>query len=123
MPVKDAILRHALTLVDRARALHDLSPSRALWNDRASYLELLGDTAGAREARAEAAKVQPANARDHYLLANAYIRKEGPANPRAIAELTEAIRLNPKHYWSYFQRGMCFNKLGDYTQAAADFGT
>ncbi|HLJ94359.1 MAG TPA: protein kinase [Gemmataceae bacterium] len=123
-PRDETVLRDALALLDRARALEDLSPSPALLNDRANYLELLGDAAAAQEVRAQARDVQPSSARDHYLLATTYIRAGGPVNQKkAIAELNEAVRLNPRDYWSHFQRAMCFQERGDYTQAAADYGT
>src|SRR5439155_21757482 len=99
-PGDRTVLRDALVLLDRARALEDLSPSPALLNDRATYLELLGDSTAARQAQAEARDIEPASARDHYLLATTYVRKGGLDNQRkAIAELTAAIRLNPRHYW------------------------
>lgn len=119
-----AVVRDALALLDRADAIQGLSVSPALLHDRARYLELLGDTAAVRKAQEKARHAQPVSARDHYLLADAYIRMGGTANQKkAIAELNQAIRLNPHHYWSYFQRGMCFKELAEYTQAAADFGT
>jgi serine/threonine protein kinase/Flp pilus assembly protein TadD len=123
-PGDETALREALALLERARAIEGLSPSPALLKDRASYLELLGDSGAAREALALALNTPPASASDHYLLATSYIREGGNANEkRALAELDEAIRQNPRHYWSYFHRGMCYNAIGDYTQAAADFGT
>jgi serine/threonine protein kinase/Flp pilus assembly protein TadD len=123
-PGDKAILREALALLERAEGIRGLGESPALWHDRASYLELLGETAAARTARAMAEKIQPTSARDHYLLAAAYVRKGGAAAyKQAIAELNEAVRCNPRHYWSYFQRGMCFKETGEYTLAAGDFGT
>src|SRR5262249_26039052 len=40
----------------------------------------------------------------------------------AIAELDEALRLNPRHYWSLLQRGICHQELGQLALAAGDFG-
>jgi serine/threonine protein kinase/tetratricopeptide (TPR) repeat protein len=123
-PGDKAILREALALLERAERIRGLDESPALLHDRASYLDLLGETAAARTARALAEQVRATSARDHYLLAAAYVRKGGADNYRqAIAELNEAVRRNPRHYWSYFQRGMCFKEIGDYTLAAGDFGT
>ena len=39
-----------------------------------------------------------------------------------VTELDEALRQNPRHYWSSFQRGICHQELGKYSLAAADFG-
>jgi tetratricopeptide (TPR) repeat protein len=60
---------------------------------------------------------------DHYTLATFYARQKGPENYRcALAELDEALRLNPRHYWSAVQRGICHMELKEYLVAAADFG-
>jgi serine/threonine protein kinase/tetratricopeptide (TPR) repeat protein len=122
-PGDQRVLRDALALLDRADAIGglDSAPSPALWQDRARYLRLLGDTAAAERAQATADQAQPISAQDHYLLATAYLRKG--ERRKAIAELNQAVRCNPRHYWSYFQRGMCFEQTGEYAQAAADFGT
>jgi serine/threonine protein kinase/tetratricopeptide (TPR) repeat protein len=114
-------LRQALDLLDRAGAVEGLGPSRALLEDRACYLEQLGDAVAARAVHAEAAQVPAATARDHYQLATSYARVGQYA--RAAAELDEALRLNPRHYWSTVQRGICRQELGQYTAAAADFGS
>jgi serine/threonine protein kinase/lipoprotein NlpI len=123
-PGDEAVLRAALVLLDRADAIEGLDPSTALWQDRAAYLDLLADPAAANKARTKAEQIQPNSARDHYQLATTYIREGGIDNQKkAVAELNQAVRLNPRHYWSYFQRGMCFKELGEYTLAVADFST
>jgi serine/threonine protein kinase/Flp pilus assembly protein TadD len=114
-------LRQALGLLDRARAVEGLGPSRALLEDRACYLEQLGEAEEARAVRAEAGHVPASSARDHYQLATTFARAGQYA--RAVAELDEALRLNPRHYWSAVQRGICRQELGQYALAAADFGT
>ena len=40
---------------------------------------------------------------------------------KAIADLTEAIRLNPKHAEAYMFRGDTYQKKGNFDQAVADF--
>src|SRR5262249_6866051 len=117
-PVQSA--REALSLLSRAESINELPPSPALWLDRAAYLEQLGDLPGARAAQDTAHRTPPASARDNYLLATAHSRAR--KYNEAIAELDEAIRLNPKHYWSRFQRGICHLELGKLTAAASDFG-
>jgi tetratricopeptide (TPR) repeat protein len=116
-------LRQALALLDRAEAVRGLEPSKALCRDRADYLSQLGEAERARSARAEAERLRPAGPRDHYLLATAYVRKGGPESyALAMRELNEAIRLNPQHYWSWVQRGICYQEQGEYLLAAGDFG-
>jgi tetratricopeptide (TPR) repeat protein len=39
-----------------------------------------------------------------------------------VQELDHALRLNPQHYWSLVQRGICHQELGKYTLATGDFG-
>jgi serine/threonine protein kinase/tetratricopeptide (TPR) repeat protein len=122
-PGDRAVLRQALTLLDRAEAIAGLEPSRAIWLERAHYLGQLGETDQARAAKARAEQIVPASARDHYLLATAYARGGGPDGYRkALAELQEALRLNPRHYWSWVQKGICHQELGEYVAAALAFG-
>ncbi|MGJ0510828.1 tetratricopeptide repeat protein [Methylocystis sp.] len=42
-------------------------------------------------------------------------------NDRAIADLTAAIRLNPKYPFYYFVRGVIYLNQGDYDRGIADF--
>jgi serine/threonine protein kinase/Flp pilus assembly protein TadD len=111
-------LREALALLDRAAAVRDLPPSPVLALDRAGYLEGLGRGDEARAARDEAARVPPASARDHYLLALGHARERRYAE--AVAELDRAVVLNPRHYWSWSLRGLCHLHLGEHTLAVAD---
>jgi tetratricopeptide (TPR) repeat protein len=108
-----------LSLLDRAEAVAGLSPSRALWEDRALYLERLGEAVEAGQARARAARIEPASARDRYLLAISFARKRRYAD--AVADLDAALRLNPDHYWSLLQRGLCHRERGELLLAANDF--
>jgi serine/threonine protein kinase/Tfp pilus assembly protein PilF len=116
---RDAV-RGALALLDRAEAVKGLAPLRALWEDRAAYLERTGDAGGAAAARERAGKIPPGTARDHYLLATAFARKGRYAE--AVWELDRALALNPRHYWSLVQRGICHRELGETALAVADFG-
>jgi tetratricopeptide (TPR) repeat protein len=113
--------RKALALLDRGEAVEGLPASRALWEDRAGYLGRLGDSAGARAAHDQAARVPAASVRDHYLLATSYARNGRYAD--AVAELDQGLQQNPRHYWSSFQRGICYQELGKHALAAGDFGT
>jgi tetratricopeptide (TPR) repeat protein len=114
----------ALALLDEAESIHGLAPSKALWFDRGSYWSQLGDAERARSARDRAETIAAASARDHYLLAISYARQGGSAGyQKAIAELNEALKLQPRHYWSALQRGICRMELGESAQALGDFGT
>jgi tetratricopeptide (TPR) repeat protein len=117
-------LGRSLALLDQAEAIRGLAPSKALWFDRASYWSQLGDAGRAREARERADTIPATGARDHYLLAISYARQGGTDGyKKAIAELDEALGLQPRHYWSALQRGICRMELGEYAQAIGDFGT
>ncbi len=118
-PRDAAALRGALALLDRAQGIRGVSASRALAEDRAFYLEQLGDAAGAKAARAAAANIQPEGPRSHYLLATAFARNGRYAD--AVTELNQALKQNPRHYWSWVQRGICYQELGKNGLAAADF--
>jgi tetratricopeptide (TPR) repeat protein len=118
-PDSGAVLRGALSLLDKAEAIGGLETTRAIWEDRASYLDKLGEKAEAAAARARAGRLRPVTARDHCLLAASYARANQPAP--ALEELNQALRLNPRHYWAWFQRGQCHSALGDYVLAVRDF--
>ncbi len=117
-------LMQSLALLDEAEAIPGLKPSKALWLDRAGYFSGLGQTDRAQFARDRARTIPTATAREHYLLAISYSRHGGADDyRRAIAELNEALNLQPRHYWSALQRGICRMELGESAQAIGDFGT
>jgi tetratricopeptide (TPR) repeat protein len=114
--------KDAVGLIDRADRIEGLQPSKAMWLDRARYLDQIGEFDEARAAKSKAEALNPVSARDHYMVATAYARKGNEASlQRAVAELNKAIALNPRHYWSWVQRGICYQELGEVTLAAADF--
>jgi eukaryotic-like serine/threonine-protein kinase len=117
------VTEQALQLLDGAESIPGLPASRALWLDRARYWALVGDSARAENARRRAKRIPAATARDHYLIAASMVRQGGlEALRAAIAELDEALRLNPRHYWSVVQRGICHLERGELVEAAGDFG-
>jgi serine/threonine protein kinase/Flp pilus assembly protein TadD len=123
-PQDTDVVRDAVALLDKADAIQGLKPSKAVWMDRARYLDKLGDKERAEAAKETAERIEPASARDCYLLAITSTRqgtREGVV--RAIGELNRALQLNPRHYWSLVQRGICYQELGEPTLAASDFGT
>jgi serine/threonine protein kinase/tetratricopeptide (TPR) repeat protein len=112
-------LHEALALLERGEAIQGLAPSSALWRDRADYRKQLGDEAGARAAWKRAEALPPVGARDHYLLATTYSGKLQHA--AAVAELNRAVNKNPRDYWSWFQRGLCFQEQGAFALALGEF--
>jgi serine/threonine protein kinase/lipoprotein NlpI len=116
---RQRILREALILLDNAEAIQGLAPSPALWEDRALYREQLGDRKGASAARRRTRCLPATGARDHYLLATTLAGKSRYAE--AVAELNRALQKNPRHYWSWFQRGLCSQERGDWALAIGDF--
>ena len=117
------VVRPALGLLERAEAIAGLPPTRALWEDRARYLAMLGEQAQSQVARRQAEQTPASTARDHYLLAAAWARKGTREDfTRALAELNQALDLDPRDYWSSVQRGICQMELGNLVAAAGDFG-
>jgi serine/threonine protein kinase/Flp pilus assembly protein TadD len=111
-------LHAAVRLLDKAEGIPGLAPSRALWEDRAAYREALGDRHGAALARTQAAAIEPVTAQEHYLVAMTYARSR--RFDLAVRHLNEAVRLQPRHYWSFAQRGLCRLERGELELAASD---
>ena len=98
------------------------TPARSGWTVP-RYWSLRGDDARSAEANRRAENTPATTARDHYLIAASLARQGGPESLRAaIAELDEALRLNPRHFWSLVQRGICQLERGELVEAAGDFG-
>ena len=122
-PRNPTVLRQALELLDRAESIPDLSPSRALSLDRSQYLEALGEHEQAQTAKRKAQEIPVATARDHYQLASALARAGTPsAYALALTELDKALFVDPRHYWSWLQRGIYHTEIGELVLAAGDFG-
>jgi serine/threonine protein kinase/Flp pilus assembly protein TadD len=117
------MVRHALHLLERAEAIGGLPPTRALWEDRARYLAMLGELAQSQAARCQAEQTPATSAHDHYLLATSWERKGTRQDfMRAVAELNRSLEFNPRDYWASVQRGVCEFELGNFVGAAGDFG-
>lgn len=54
----------------------------------------------------------------YYVRGNSYL--EIGQYAKAITDLTESIRLDPKYYWSYKQRAKAYRMLKKFSQAQAD---
>ena len=113
----------ALDLLDRAESIPGLPPSRASGSTGRATGRCGAMTERADSARRRAEQTPATTARDHYLIAASLARQGGPEGLRAaITELDEALRRNPRHYWSLVQRGICHLERGELVEAAADFG-
>jgi tetratricopeptide (TPR) repeat protein len=118
------VVCQALDLLSRAQAIPGLAPSRALFQERARFLALIGKHEEAELAQQQAERTPAGSARDHYLLATAYIRQGTRASfVYALGELNVALERNSRDYWSLVQRGICQMELGNLVAAAGDFGT
>ncbi len=111
------------SLLDRAAAIRGLPPSAAVWRTRAALLRQLGETEQANAADQNANDIPPTTARDFYLLATTHLQS-GSADryTLAIRELREALQRDPRHYWSWMQKGLCHLEKGEPQLALADFG-
>ena len=118
-----SVRREALALLDRAEAIHDLPPSAAVWRARAAILRQMGEIDAADKADQRANLIPPRTARDFHLLATALLQSgSADRHVRAIAELEHAVRVDPRDYWSWMQKGLCHLELHEHSQALADFG-
>lgn len=115
--------RAALDLINIAARIRHLAPSRALELDRARYLLLVGREPEAQRALAAAEKIPVVTAHDNYMLAAAHTRNRTTTDYReAVQLLTKSIEMSPNHYWSVFQRALCYQELGEKWLAVSDLG-
>jgi tetratricopeptide (TPR) repeat protein len=101
---REAVYRSALSWLDLAQAI-DPHPGPTLDDDRARYLEALGDAAEARKARQRRDANPPRTVRDLALLGSSLLA-EGRAEA-AEAVLNRATALDPGHFWAWFTLGLC----------------
>ncbi len=111
-------LQSGITWLDRAEAI-DPHPSAALFQERARYYKALGLSHEAALDRARAERIQPATARDFYLLGTT-MAGQGQID-QAENYLSRAIALDPKRFWAWFALGLCHYDQGRYDIAAHDF--
>jgi tetratricopeptide (TPR) repeat protein len=82
-----------------------------------------GDVDLAIKYHGELIRLDPNNAEAHYFLANLLTGFKGK-HDQAIAEYTEALRLNLDGYYrflAYWNRGRSYRKIGEYDKASADY--
>ena len=109
--------------VERAEAMRDLPPSAAVFRAKAALLRQLGQNEQAVAADQQADEIPPTTARDFYLSATAHLRGGSPdRHAQAIVDLQHALKLDPRHYWSWMQKGLCQLEQGEPQLALADFG-
>lgn len=113
----------SLALLDRAESIRDLPPSAAVWRARAALFRQQGDAQRAADADRRAEELPPSTARDFYLLATTHLQSGEPDRfVRAIHELRQALQRDPRHYWSWMQKGLCHLEQSEPQLALADFG-
>ncbi len=110
----------ALNLLGIAADIRGLKPSRALELDRARYLSLLKRDPEAQQSRLAAEKIPVVTAHDLYMLAATHTRQG--SYQEAVRLLTMSIEIAPRHYWSHFQRALCYQELGEQVLAVSDMG-
>lgn len=112
-------------MVELGRSLQRINPQNALgW-----YLEGAGllqegrmettSLDGAMNALRSALRLQPSNARAHFLLARAL--QESGANQQAIAELEQTLRIDPDHERAHYVLARLHQKAGNAEAARREF--
>ena len=101
------------------KAFADCVRPPALWEDRACYLKQRwrrgGKPCGACQGAGPFRPSAPA------IITGAPPPRLQGRLWRSITELNQALRLNPRHYWSWLQRGICHLEVGEQALAAGDF--
>ena len=113
----------ALALLERANDIHELPASSAVWRAKAVILRQFGEMNAALAADQRADSIPPHSAGDFHLLATAHLQSgASDRHLKAIEELEHAVRIDPRNYWSWMQKGLCHLELHEHAQALADFG-
>ena len=108
----------AVAWLDRAEMI-DPTPTVSLLDDRASYLDRLGQTQRAAEDRALSSQLEPTSGRDFHLLGTALLARG--QTDRAEIALNKAIALTPQRFWPWFALGLCHFDQKRFTESAGDF--
>lgn len=115
--------QRALIALQRASKIPGLKPSAAVLQIEAKLLRETNQLALADEKDRAVAALHPETARDFYQLATTVLQSTQPdRHQRAIASLRAALKIDPRHYWSWMQKGLCHLELGEQHQALSDFG-
>jgi serine/threonine protein kinase/Tfp pilus assembly protein PilF len=114
-------LEESLRILDRAERHSKPHVPRALYADRSECRRALGDAAGAESDAALAVATPAHSAQDHYLLATALAGDR--QYDAAVRELTETLRIEPRHFWAHFALAICYDQLGRYGEAVEAYRT
>ncbi|MBV8432072.1 MAG: protein kinase [Solirubrobacterales bacterium] len=102
-----------LKILERAAKIHP--PTRAYHLRRASCLDRGGDRAGADRECAEAERLEPASASDHFLSGQEQYKR---GDWRGALPLFEAaLRLQPDHFWAHCLSAICCLQLNRSNEA------
>ncbi|HZT83328.1 MAG TPA: tetratricopeptide repeat protein, partial [Gemmataceae bacterium] len=103
----------AMSLLGQAKGLRE--PTRSYHLRRAACLAALGREAEARRERAEAGRLEPADALDCFLAgAERFDRQEVR---QAAAYFVRALDAEPGHFWARFRLAVCCLKLQRFAEA------
>ncbi len=112
----------SLKLLDRAATIDGLQPSAAVLLAEATLQRDAGAEDRAAQCEQAAAAIKPQSARDFYQLATTALQSARTDRHRvAIEHLRAAIKNDPRHYWSWMQKGLCHLEIGEQHQALSDF--
>jgi tetratricopeptide (TPR) repeat protein len=93
-----------LWFLDQAARLHP-APTQAYYLRQAACLAGRGDEEGAERARSAAARTNPSSALDHFLTGQVLYKRGHAAAARD--HFTEALRLQPDHFWARYLSAFC----------------
>lgn len=103
----------ALACTDLANQL--APPTRAYHLRRARCLEALGKNEDAAAERAQAGRIHPATALDHFLLGQENYKRN--QLDRAIQDFSSALLLKADDFWSQYYRTVCYVRLQKLAEA------
>ena len=112
----------SVDLLVKAKSIPGLKPSVAILQFEAQLLRAQAQPDRAVDVERAAALLKPESARDFYQLATTTLQSDRDERHRtALAFLRSAIKADPRHYWSWMQKGLCHLELGEQHQALSDF--
>jgi tetratricopeptide (TPR) repeat protein len=112
----------SLRLLASAEALGQacgLATPRAFHENKARYLEQLGDKAGARHERQVAAGLPLRGPLDHFLAALQAYRQGQPGQAVSLCEAL--LRERPDHFWARYLQGLCHLRTQSWGRAREAF--
>ncbi|QJW95714.1 tetratricopeptide repeat protein [Frigoriglobus tundricola] len=104
-------------LAKEARAAKEAAYRKAL--DDGTKALAAGDTDAAVAHLKRAAEENPTAGEPHYQIARAHLAKKN--DEAALKELTEAVRLDPRHAGAYMERAALYERAGQIDDAGYDY--